>query len=273
MYLAIDIGGTKTLVATFDSSGNKVAEKKFETNPDYSIFLKDLENIVAEISTNKIIGCCIAIPGRINREAGIIYSLGNLGWKDKSIKADVLKILNDTTILIENDAKLAGLAEAQPLKEKYDNVVYITISTGIGVAEIRNGKIVEALKDLEMGKMPLKQDGAVMAWEDFASGRAIFEKYGQKASDITDEDIWREIGENIAYGTAIVCSALQPEVIVYGGGVGQYAEKFSPFIYSYLKESLHTNVSIPKEILPAHYKEESVIYGCFEILRQKGLVK
>lgn len=273
MYLGIDIGGTKTLVAAFDNSGSRLAEKKFETNHDYSIFLKDLENVVAEISTNKIIACCVAIPGRINREAGVIYSLGNLDWRDKPIKDDVSKITGTSSVVIENDAKLAGLAEAQILKGKYNNVVYMTISTGIGVAEIRNGQIVEALKDLEMGKMPLKQDGAVMAWEKFASGRAIYEKYGQKASDITDENIWREIGENIAYGTAIVCSALQPEVIVYGGGVGQYAEKFSPPIYSYLKQNLHTNVTIPQEILPAHYKEESVIYGCFELLKQKGLIQ
>ena len=49
MYLGIDIGGTKTLVAAFDQSGDKLAEKKFETNHDYEIFLKDLENVVAEI--------------------------------------------------------------------------------------------------------------------------------------------------------------------------------------------------------------------------------
>lgn len=271
--MAIDIGGTKTLVAAFDGTGNKVAEKKIETNHEYEIFLKDLENVVAEIATNKIVACCIAIPGRINREAGIIYSLGNLSWKDKSIKDDVSRILGDASVVIENDAKLAGLAEAGIVKEKYSYVVYITISTGIGVAAIKDGKIITSLQDLEMGKMPLKQDGSITAWEDFASGRAIYEKYGQRASDIQDENIWHEIGENIAYGTAIVCSALQPEVIIFGGGVGQYADRFSASLYSYLKNNLHANVIIPKEILPAHYKEESVIYGCYELIRQKGLVK
>lgn len=273
MYLAIDIGGTKTLAAIFDSSGSKLADKKIQTNPDYRIFLKDLENIVAEILTNKIIACSVAIPGRINREEGLIYSMGNQGWHDIPIVSDLRKILGDIEIVIENDAKTAGVAEAVILGDKYKRLVYMTISTGIGVAVVEDQKIIESLKDLEMGLMPLRYNGSIIAWEKFASGRAIFEKYGLKASEITDENTWMEIGENIAYGTAIVCSVLQPDVIVYGGGVGQYADKFSPYIYKYLRGTLHKNVKTPREILPAHYKENSVIYGCFEILKQKGLVQ
>jgi len=273
MYLGIDIGGTKTLIATFDDEGTIVSQKKIPTNADYNIFLKDLENSVAEISTNKIVACTVAVPGRIDRDSGTILSLGNLGWENKPIRDDLSRILGETSIVIENDAKLAGLAEAQIIKEKCNRVVYITISTGIGVAAMENGEIITALQDLEMGKMPLKQDGSLIAWEDFASGRAIFEKYGIKASDITDENAWKEIGENIAYGTAIVCSALQPDVIVYGGGVGQYAERFSDSVRQHLESTLHKNVKIPQEILPAHYKENSVIYGCFDLLKQKDLVK
>lgn len=270
MYLAIDIGGSKTLVAVFDGAGKQTARKKFVTPKDYAIFLKELANNVAELSTDKVTHCCCAVPGLLDREKGRIISLGNLPWENKNLAIDISSVINNTPTIIENDAKLAGLAEAEFLSDKYKRVLYITISTGIGVSYIENGQIVTSVMNMEPGKMPLFYEDKILPWEEFASGRAMVNKYGLKASELTDPKMWQEAGERIAYGTAICVSIFSPEAVVFGGGAGKYAEKFSSIIKQYFIDNLHKIIVPPKQLLPAHYGNDSVVYGCYLKLKQSG---
>jgi predicted NBD/HSP70 family sugar kinase len=121
---------------------------------------------------------------------------------------------------------------------------------------------------MEAGKMPLYYRGDQLKhWEDIVSGRIIFEKYGKKASEIDDDKIWQEIGEKLGYGLGAVCSTLQPDAIVFGGGVGQYADKFSPTVSKYLEDNLHPIVRKPQEFLPPKYIEDSVLRGCYEHIK------
>lgn len=267
MYLAVDIGGTKTLVAVFDKTGVLSEQLKFATPIDYDDFITVLAANVASLTTKSFEVVCMAIPGLINRETGVVHSLGNLPWMDKPIRSDVSNALNGAKVLIENDSKLAGLAAAQPLKDTFENILYVTVSTGINGGLIANGKIVEADQDMEIGKIPLEFEGSIQKWEDFASGRAIVATYGKRASDIDDPKIWHEIGLKIGYGLAIVSSTIQPDVIVFGGGAGKYAEKFIPTIQEYMNTNLHPNSKHPK-LLIAKNPEEVVIYGCYEFARQ-----
>ena len=272
MYLAIDIGGSKTLVGLFDGNGKKIVQKKFKTNKDYAIFISDLEQCVAKISTNNLLCCACAVPGLLDREAGIVKSLGNLPWKNCRIRDDISGILNGITVVIENDAKIAGLAEADILSGKYQRVLYMTISTGIGVSYIENGEIVEALQNMEPGKMPLPYEGKVQNWEDFAGGRAMVERYGLMASEISQPVMWQEIADRLSYGVGICCSIVQPEAIVFGGGAGKYSDEFAKHIEKYLAENLHSVISPPEALLPAHYGNDSVVHGCYILLKQKGMI-
>lgn len=266
MYIAVDLGGTKTLVAVFDTGGKKIEETKFPTPKSYEEFLGDLANNVAKLSTHEIQHVVASVPGLINRNTGVVYALGNLPWKDKSIRDDIKKVFQ-ADVSIENDARLAGLGAAQPLKESYKDILYITVSTGIGGALISDGKIVEAVQDMELGKIPLQFEGSLLHWEEFASGRAIVATYGKRASEIEDPKIWHEIGLKIGYGTAIASATLQPEVIVFGGGAGQYADKFIPTVQEYMEKNLHADCKRPK-LLTAQNAEEVGIYGCYELARQ-----
>jgi predicted NBD/HSP70 family sugar kinase len=98
----------------------------------------------------------------------------------------------------------------------------------------------------------------------------MVDRFGKKAKDITDPAAWQEIGEKLGYGLAAVCSVLQPEVIVLGGGAGAYADKYKGYILDYLKQNLHPIVRRPSDILAAERPEEAVVYGCCELLRQRG---
>jgi glucokinase len=267
MYLAIDIGGTKTLLGVYSETGELQSREKIKTDHDYDGFISSIRDYYSNV-TDDIKKCIVGVPGRVNREKGIVYALGNIPWENKLIANDISTVLGSTPVLLENDSRLAGLAEAKSLGSSYRRILYLTISTGIGGALITDGRIVPELRDMEVGKMPMLYDGKLQAWEDFASGQAMVEKYGKKAAEIEDEKTWEEIGHRIATGVAIVCTVVQPEVIVFGGGVGQYANRFKGTVSKYLRGSLHPVVQQPKELLGPSFAEDNVLRGCYELAVQ-----
>lgn len=268
MYLAVDIGGTKTLLVVFSADGRIKESQKFETPALYETFLEELADSVAELSTKKFSGAVVAVPGKINRELGVAIGLGNLAWQHVPIKKDVETIAH-CYVHIENDAKLAGLSEARQIPE-YKRVLYITISTGINSAVIENGKLDKGTQDSEIGHILLEHEGTLKEWEDFASGRAIVKKFGKRASDIATDDsqAWYFIARNIAIGLIDAIAMLTPDVIVIGGGVGTHFYKFQDRLIEELKIYESPLIAIPP-ILQAKHPEEAVVYGCYELAKEK----
>lgn len=267
MYLAIDIGGTKTLVAVFDASGAVAKQVKFPTPEDYETFIQALGEHVKELGVEDFRAAGIAIPGKVDRKNGVGIAFGNLTWRNVPIQADCEKIIN-APIVIENDANLAGLSEAILLKDKYKKVFYITISTGIGGIYVVNGKIDENTQDAEVGHMLLEYRGESVIWEKFASGKAIFEKYGKKAVEIDDPEAWEEISRNIAIGLYACIASYTPEAIVIGGGVGAHLDRFKSYLDAALKKYENPIVTLPP-VLQAQRPEEAVIYGCYELAKER----
>lgn len=267
MYLAIDVGGTKTLIGLYSDSGELQSKSRIETSRDYDEFIDSLKNLKLD-TTNGIKKCVAGVPGLIDRKQGSVRALGNLPWKDKPIASGISKIAGNVETIIENDARLAGLAEAIALEPPQKRVLYLTISTGIGGALIVDNQIVKQLQDAEMGHMPLYYDGKITSWERMASGRAVVENYGKHAKEIEDPDTWREIGKRIAYGVGALCAVTQPEAIIFGGGVGQFADKFIPTIEDYLQKNLHRVVRQPAVLAGPKYGQENVLRGCYELAAQ-----
>lgn len=271
MYGAVDIGGTKTLVAVFDNGGKIVEQIKFPTPKDYAEFTKELAVTVAKLSTKNFQRAVVAIPGTPDRKRGIGIVFGNLPWTNVSIEEDVEKAF-DCPVRIENDAKLAALSEAIHLKDEFKKVLYLTVSTGIGGGLVLNGRIDPNFRDIEPGKMTLEHEGRFEQWEDFASGRAIYAKYQKKASEITDPQAWYVIARNLAVGINTLIASLDPDVIVIGGGVGSHLEKFQDRLEEQLKIYENPMTPVPP-IRKAVNAEQAVIYGCYELARaQHGKV-
>lgn len=264
MYLGIDIGGTKTLVASLDDNGVIQEQFRFPTPRMYGDFIRNLEENVAKLSTNKFIAAGVGIPGKLDRKKGIAVAFGNLPWKNIPIRDDIQKIVQ-IPVVIENDANLAGLSEAMLLKQ-YKKVLYVTISTGIGTGYIVDQKIDPELADSEGGHMLLEHDGKLRAWEDFASGRAIVARFGKRASEITDAKTWHIIAHNIALGLIDFIAMVGPEVIVLGGGVSSHYDKFGDYLQNYLKQFDNPLITLP-EIRVAARPEQAVIYGCYDLAK------
>jgi glucokinase len=264
MYLGIDVGGTKTLIAVLDDHGVIKEHLKFPTNKNYAAWRNHLAEVVDELTIKKFTACCVAVPGRINRIKGIGLDMGNLPWHDVPVKSDLQKLL-DCPVAVENDANLAGLSEAMLVKE-YSRVLYVTISTGIGTGFILDKAIDPAFADSEGGQMLLEFHDRLEPWEDFASGRAIVTRYGKRAADITDAATWKHITHDIALGLINLIAIVQPEIIVLGGSVGTYYSRYKKPLRDALARYATPLVPIPP-IKQASRPEEAVVYGCYDLAK------
>jgi glucokinase len=265
MYLGIDIGGTKTLLACLDNHGIITERLKFPTPKNYTEFVVALADNVAVLSTKEFKACGVGIPGRLDRKRGIGVAMGNLPWENVPVRADVERLVN-CPVVIENDAKLAGLSEAMLLKGRYDRVVYVTISTGIGIGVVIGQVIEPNLIDAEPGKMPLEHHGKMVPWESFASGKAIVKQYGKLAKDIKDEKTWRHIAHDIALGLIDIVAVVQPQVIVLGGSVATYFDRFDELLNGALHHYEVPLIPVPP-VIHAQRPEEAVVYGCYDLAK------
>ncbi len=267
MYLAIDVGGTKTLLAAFSPDGKLDKSYRFATPDDYDVFGSQLSATLSqEFSTYNFSGACCAIPGRIDRSEGMVLGYGNLKWRPAPVKHDLEKLLK-CPVLVENDAKLAGLSEAIQLKGRFQRVFYLTIGTGIGTALISGGKIDPGLADSEGGQIWLVRGDKRVQWEDLVSGRAITQRFGKEAAELDDTEAWQAIAQDLAEGLVDIIAVVQPEVVVIGGGVGAHFDKFGDLLSAELKKSETDLVPIPP-VIKANRPEEAVVYGCYEFIRQ-----
>ena len=262
MLVVIDTGGTKTLVASFNKSGKLGTQIKFPTPQDskeYTELVKStLQNTFAGQSVDAIV---IAIPGILNN--GTVVWCPNLPkWEGYNVVKALQGVLGDATVLIENDAKLAGLYETRILSKIPPQCLYVTISTGIGTGIITNGHIDPSLHNSEGGRALIEFDGVVREWQHFASGKSFYETYGKFVRDITSKRTWNQIADRISRGFLVLIPILQPDVIVIGGSVGTYFERFSDQLEKILLEKLPPHIPCPK-FVQAVNSELAVIYGCY----------
>lgn len=264
MYATVDIGGTKTLVVIFDSHRNIIEQSKFPTPKQYSAFKTELETTVVKFTSKNFTIGCVGIRGNIDREAGLSVMDDIFSWGKVPIKQDCEQIFGCSFIL-ENDSKLAGLAEAR-LVPDFRKVLYVTISTGIGSAFIVNGQLDPDMLNSEIGKGVYEHEGVVQQWEDFASGKAIRAKYGKTAGELDDTNAWHEISRNLAVGLIDAAAAYTPDIIIIGGGVGTHFSKFEKPLREAIGQMKPAEITFP-EIRRAKHPEEAVIYGCFELAK------
>lgn len=260
MLIAVDTGGTKTLVAAFGRSGKLLRSEKFPTPKDVTEYIELLSSTIARLSNDKPIDAIsIAVPGMVK---GLTATwCPNLGWKNVAI-GTMLKKHFDCPILLENDANLAGLAEARALPSIPEVVLYVTVSTGIGTGIIVEGKLHPGFNNSEAGHMVLEYDGKMREWESFASGRAIKATYDSYARDIHDTHVWDQIADKISRGLAALLPLFNPHVVIVGGSIGTYFDRYGDTLHKHLLRYMNQHLAMP-DIRQAVHPEEAVIYGCY----------
>jgi len=212
----------------------------------------------------------IAAPGIIDTVNGTILRCGNLPqWTSFELR-NLLGKEYSCPIFLNNDAKMAGLAETHSLSEIPDLSLYVTVSTGIGTGLIAHGRLDTAFDTSEGGFMTLQTAEGFQPWEDFASGQAIRKHFGKMAADITDPADWAEVVERLALGFQVIIPLLQPQVIIIGGSVGTYFERYGHVLSETLRQRISRYIDMPK-IVQAQHPQEAVVYGCYYYATHQGI--
>lgn len=257
MIIAVDTGGTKTLIASFDAGGNKTILAKFPTPPDYNSYQNQLQQALLPCfdSAEAIV---VGFPGEV-RDGVLLYAQ-NLNWQDIPVRSQLAALFPNTVILVANDAALAGLGEAN-----VDTAVlislYITLSTGVGGTVTVGGKLT-TMPFFEPGSMLLPYNSQLQTWEDIASGSSFYQQHGKLGSEIEDTNVWKDFASRVAYGLAILIPLLSPDRVIIGGSMGTHFQKYSSFLIDELTKKIPEHLQ-NTHVTQAKHPEEAVIYGCY----------
>lgn len=263
MYLCVDIGGTKTLLALLDQNGKLLHSVKFPTIDNQAKFYSVLRQ---QIKVNFVMSCIdvisVAMPGIVKNNKAIY--LGNLSWHDFDL-ATLLSQDFQKPVYIENDANLAALAEARSCTGRS---LYFTFSTGIGGGVIENGHILKRFQDFEPGHNEYVYLGNKAEWEDLAAASAINKKYGRLVTEITDAADWQDIVNRMLLGIVPLTTSIKPDRIIFGGPLGLALNTYRAQLKKSLDRELPNKIARPR-LMVAKYGSYSVIYGCYYYARIK----
>jgi len=282
-FAGVDLGGTKILTVVTDSEKKVLAKTKIPTEAARGVdavldnIFKSLDISCKEcgIAPESLSGIGIGVPGPVNYEKGLVYDCPNLsGWKN----IEVRKLINEhwnVPVKVENDARVAGLAETRLGAAKgFDHVFYITVSTGIGAAIITNGKIYHGADGAagEFGRMRLL-DGSIL--EQKFAGPAIERLFGLPTTQLTELVEKNDPGAKKAVeyltngiGTflANVATLLNPQIIVVGGGVSQLGDLILDPIRETVSAKAFSIAAKNVKIVPAALRTDSGAIGAVELL-------
>ena len=264
--VGIDIGGTKVAVGLCDAQGNVLAERK-EPTTDPAAVVSQVAALISDtdIQVSEIAGMGVGSVGPLDLDRGQILDPINLPtWNDVPI-VELLSAEFDLPVYLDNDANVGALAEWK-YGAQVQNLIYMTISTGIGGGIINHGSLVHGKGNAgEVGHMILLPSGPHCecgkrgCLEALASGTAIAKKGSDLLGRSVDaEDVVKmargghslaaKIIDDAAYflglGISNLAEICDPEVVVLGGGVTQSWDMFQGLVDEVVDTHSRTPVGV-----------------------------
>lgn len=300
--IAVDLGGTKIACALTDLEGHIISENTIPTNAKEGEqeVLKRISSAIEKVledgkkSRDEIKAIGIGSPGPLDSGRGIILDTPNLPLKNVEIVRHIEDRFKIKTFL-ENDANAAAIGEYLFGAGKGTrNMVYITVSTGIGAGAIIDGKIYRGTtcNALELGHITILPDGPRCNCGNFgclevlASGTAIAREADKALAQgigsslynyekVTSREVFKEagLGDKLALevidkalgylgiGVANAITAFDPEKVVIGGGVAMAGDILFDKVRKVVKERSFKVLNESCEIVPASLKTKSGIIG------------
>ncbi|MCF0119017.1 MAG: ROK family protein, partial [Limosilactobacillus mucosae] len=152
--IGVDLGGTTIKFAILTDQGEIQQKWSLRTNilDEGSHIVPDIiESINHHIDLYKMdrsqfIGIGMGTPGTVNREEGTVIGAYNLNWKTLQPVKEQIEKGTGLKFALDNDANCAGLGERwKGAGHEGDDVVFITLGTGVGGGIIANGKLVHGI--------------------------------------------------------------------------------------------------------------------------------
>jgi glucokinase len=307
MVGALDLGGTKILAAVVDEFGRIVASDRrptdAEAGPD-AVIARMAEALRAaaagaRLALDELQGLGVAAAGPINSKLGTITDAPNLpGWTDVPLAARLRAAMGLTTVLA-NDANASAIGEQTfGAGRGVSEMVYITISTGIGGGIILGGRLYEGVTGSagEVGHMILEPDGPACGCgrkgclEALASGTAIgragaeavrtgaspllahlAESWGGMTSEVvamaaeqgdaTAASILAEAARYLGIGLVNIVHLFNPAMIVFGGGAAKIGPRLIDPAVTFMKTNAFPVMARAVRVEPAQHGDESAVLG------------
>ncbi len=260
--LGIDIGGTKMALSIGNELGDILVDQRFPTDPDNPQTTLDhaagvVEDLLtrAGLTIDQIDAVGISSPGPMCSKRRMILETPNMkGWAQFKVGDFFEETFNRPTFM-QNDANGAGLAEYLFGAQKGKDLVYLTMSTGIGAGIVINGEVLSGTNDLggEVGHITLDLNGPQCGcgktgcWEATCGGKnmadqiraeivsgkvqtAILDEAGGDPAKISMKEIcaavragdpyacgrWDVFIEKMAHAVGMLIQTLNPQAIVMG---------------------------------------------------------
>lgn len=263
MYIGVDIGASKTLIARQSGHEFEIEKERFATPYDFEEFSQTLDQYLQHyINNDNLEAIVVAAPGTI--ENGTFRSGNKLPWHDNDILETVRNVFGTAPKAdLLNDAAAAGLYEARKgAGQDYNTVLYVTLSTGIGSSIIVNESLIGNFGNSEGGQIILDASNNT-TFEDIASGSAFVARYNHQGKDETDPAVWSEYGKNVGTGLFSMITLIRPSIVVIGGSMGTHFDKYKQAVETRVQELVSTgNLFTPPVVVAASKPEDAVVYGC-----------
>lgn len=300
--VGVDLGGTKISTALSNLNGEVISQTTVPTNanegeiPVLNRIIESIDKVIKDgnATYKEVKGIGIGIPGALDVEKGIILFTPNVPFKNFNI-VEPLKKKFEIPVFIDNDANVATIGEyVFGAGKGFKNVIFITVSTGVGGGAILNGNIYRGNTSnaLEIGHMtvapggPRCNCGNIGCVEATSSGTAIA-KRGQEAlsskvetslrkyDNITSYEVFteaaagdavcKEIIENalnyLGIAVANAVSIFDPAVIIIGGGVSKAGDIVFETVRKVVDKRCFKSMAESVKIVPAGLGTDAGVIG------------
>lgn len=268
MYrLGVDVGGTKVLIGFLDEQGAISYQKKYQI-PEYAKkehFVLWLYEILkeavseAEIHFHEIRFCGIGVPGTVSQDGKVVIKAPNLDWENVRIAEEFTKLTGIPAKLVQ-DSRAGAWGEYLAGGGKgYQNVICITLGTGIGTGIVLNGQIFDgSLSGAgEIGHVPVGNEGRACGCgqmdclEKYVAGLGLditAKKLFGEQSDTRDLFLRADRGEESAkeaiaqavkmLGKTLVSAInlLSPDCLLFSGGLSRETKLYVEPLIAYIKQ-------------------------------------
>jgi glucokinase len=247
--LSIDVGGTKTLVALVDQSGNILAEWKQPTRSGVEDEVFEVARfaracfekfISGQPHSKRLLGVAAGFPEYVSK-SGTLTSHEVLKWKIQPIEAlsqmFASQELSQQSIVVESDVRLGAIGESSiGASSSSSSSFYISLGTGLSSAFVLDSSIWKGFRGeaIAFGESSLPISG-FKNLESYCSGAAVEARYARESGQslrgaeisekaMRDDPVAISVLETagVALGDALanVSQILDPEILVLGGGLG-----------------------------------------------------
>ncbi len=260
-YIGIDVGGTSVKEGLFNEDGNLLAKASVPTPPivdaaGFAAVTEAIDQVVAKARIPRafVAGIGLAVPCPIPA-SGDARVKANIAINLPELRIAIQKHCPDAVVKYENDANAAAMGEAWLGSAKgVQNVVMVTIGTGVGGGVIVNGDVVSGVVGAggEIGHMCLNQYSS--ATGVVSNYLAECKKAGVEPIELTgpsdSKDVFQACreGDKLALAAAdtmadylgralaLIANVVDPEMFLIGGGASASADVYLDKVREHFKQ-------------------------------------